>query len=217
MALVEYLIARAGLPPRRGLAYDYVLAGDGLYLAGENRYLDVRVPVAPARVRGLSPIYPAFTLRSGRLPREIWEQIVEEARAWSRSGHEVLLAVTYDQAAGYRLVRPWQVVGPLQVVYQPLSDLVLEIHSHHRHAARFTGIDDADEQRLCVYGVLGHLDRDRPEVALRVGAYGYFLPLPWETVFTGDKGAFRDANVDPPEERPEEGAEDKEGDDGLPD
>jgi hypothetical protein len=26
MALVDYLIARGGLPPRRGQAYDYVLA-----------------------------------------------------------------------------------------------------------------------------------------------------------------------------------------------
>ena len=25
----------------------------------------------------------------------------------------------------------------------------------------------------------------RPEVTLRVGAYGYFLPIPWETVFEG--------------------------------
>ena len=35
MALVEYQIARDGLPPRRGLAYDYVLAGDGLYLIAQ--------------------------------------------------------------------------------------------------------------------------------------------------------------------------------------
>lgn len=204
MALVEYLIARDGLPPRRGLAYDYVLAGDGLYLVAENRYLDVRVPVAAATVRGLPPIYPAFTLRPGRLPQAIWELIVEEARTQGQSGQEVLLAVTHDETAGYRLARPPQVVGPLQVVYQPLSDLVLEIHSHHRYAARFSGIDDADEQRLCVYGVLGRLDRDRPEVALRVGAYGYFLPVAWETVFTGDRVAFRDAYFDPAEEREDE-------------
>lgn len=204
MALVEYLIARDGLPPRRGLAYDYVLAGDGLYLVAENRYLDVRVPIAAADVRGLPPIYPAFTLRTGRLPQEVWEQIVEEARTQGRSGHEVLLAVTYEETAGYLLARPRQVVGPQQVVYQPLSAVVLEIHSHHRYAARFSRVDDADEQRLCVYGVLGRLDGDRPEAALRVGAYGYFLPVPWEAVFAGDRGAFRDAYFDPADGREDE-------------
>ena len=34
--LVDYLIARDGLPSRRGPAYDYVLAGDGLFLVAEN-------------------------------------------------------------------------------------------------------------------------------------------------------------------------------------
>ena len=28
--------------------------------------------------------------------------------------------------------------------------------------------------------------------------YGYFMPLPWETVFAGNRGRFRDRNFDPP-------------------
>jgi PRTRC genetic system protein A len=208
MTLVEYLIARDGVPPRRGLAYDYVLAGDGLYLAAQNRFLDVRVPVAAATVRGLPPVYPSVTLRTGRLPHPLWQQIVAAAYTMSARGREVLLVVTYDAAAGFRLVLPPQAVGPVQVVYQPLDNVVLEIHSHHRHPARFSATDDADEQRLCLYGVLGRLDRVRPEVALRVGAYGHFLPVPWETVFTGDRSGFRDAHFQPHTE--------DEADDDLP-
>lgn len=158
MALVEYLIARDGVPPRRGLAYDYVLAGDGLYLAARNRFLDARVAVAPATVRGLPPIFPSFTLRTGRLPQRLWEQIAAEALTMGSRGLEVVLAVTCD-AAGYRLVLPRQAVGPVQVVYQPIDDVVLEIHSHHHYPARFSPTDDADEQGLCLYGVLGRLDR----------------------------------------------------------
>ena len=48
-ALVEYLVARDGRCRRAaGLAYDYVVAGDGLYVVADNRYLAVRVPVARA-------------------------------------------------------------------------------------------------------------------------------------------------------------------------
>jgi PRTRC genetic system protein A len=197
MALVEYLIARDGMPPRRGLAYDYVLAGNGLYLAAANRYLEVRVPVAAVPVRGLPPIYPSITLRTGRLPLSVWDQILVMARTLSRGGLEVMLAVTHDEAAGYRLILPQQAVGPVHVRYRPLDHVVLEIHSHRRYPARFSATDDADEQGLRLYGVLGRLDRMRPEVALRVGAYGHFLPVPWETVFAGDRGAFRDANFEP--------------------
>ena len=51
--MVEYLVARDGVPFRKGLAFDYVLAGDGVYLAAENDDLDVRVPIAGCDVRGL--------------------------------------------------------------------------------------------------------------------------------------------------------------------
>ena len=124
-----------------------------------------------------------------RLLEEEVEELLGRARYARREG--------IDAAAGYRLVLPAQAVGPVQVVYRPLDHIVLEIHSHHRYPARFSATDDADEQRLCLYGVLGRLDRARPEVALRVGAYGHFLPVPWETVFAGDRGAFRDASFEP--------------------
>jgi hypothetical protein len=39
MALVDYLIARGSAPAPSGLAYDYVLAGDGLFVAAHNPYL----------------------------------------------------------------------------------------------------------------------------------------------------------------------------------
>ena len=46
--------------------------------------------------------------------------------------------------------------------------------------------------------MIGRLGTERPEVALRVGVYGYFLPVPWEAVFEGDRGPFRDVHFDPP-------------------
>lgn len=195
MPLVDYLVARDGLPAPRGLAYDYLLGGDGLYLAARNRYLDVRVPVARAPVRGLPPLYPSVTIRPGRLPVELWQAIVATASEWCDANREVLLAVVHD-TTGYRLICPEQLTGRTRLVYRPVDDVVLEIHSHHRFPAFFSTTDDADEQALRLYGVLGRLDTDRPEVALRVGAFGYFLAIPWETVFTGERGAFRDRSVE---------------------
>ena len=120
---------------------------------------------------------------------------------------------------GYQVVQPRQATELTAVRYRPIEDAVLEIHSHHRFAARFSRTDDADEQSLRVYGVLGRLGSDRPEVALRVGAYGYFLPVPWEAVFDGERGVFRDPHFDPPAEpdRAGEGLEQTDGDDELPD
>jgi PRTRC genetic system protein A len=218
-ALVDYLVARDGPTEPSGLAYDYVLGGDGLFVAAYNRHLDVRVPVATAPVRGLPPLFPSVALRTGRLPQGIWDVIVAVSCAWARAEREVLFSVVYDEVLGYQVVRPQQATGPTAVCYRPIETAVLEIHSHHRFAARFSPTDDADEQALRVYGVLGRLGCDRPEVALRVGAYGYFMPVPWEAVFNGERGIFRDVHFDPPVETDREGEEAMQADedDELPD
>jgi len=202
-ALVDYLVARNGPPPRLGLAYDYVVAGDGLYVVADNRYLAARVPVARATVRGLPSLYASLTLRAGRLPQRFWDQIV--AVACARPKCEVLLAVTLDPT-GYRLLRPAQIAGPASVVYRPPRDALLQIHSHGAYPAHFSRTDDADEQGFGLYGVVGRLGSERPEVALRVGVYGYFLPVPWEAVFAGDRGPFHDIGFDGPDEMESTGA-----------
>jgi hypothetical protein len=91
------------------------------------------------------------------------------------------------------------VAGRLRVCYRPPRDALLAIHSHGTFPARFSATDDADEQGFGLYGVVGRLGGERPEVALRVGVYGYFLPVPWEAVFEGDRGPFRDVHFDPPD------------------
>jgi|SRR6266496_1204719 len=197
MAMVEYLVARDGVPTRQGLAFDYLLAGDGLYLTTGNDDLDVRVPLADCNVRGLPPVYPACNLKHGRLPQWIWDAIVWAAHVGYMRGREVLLAVTFDQSVGYRLIVPPQVSGPERVVYRPPASAVLEVHSHGPLQATFSSIDNRDEQGLRLYGVVGRIEAERPEVTLRVGAYGHFLPVPWEAVFEGDRAVFRDVNFDP--------------------
>jgi hypothetical protein len=114
----------------------------------------------------------------------------------------VLLAVRHEPGAGYRLVRPAQLGRADRVVYRRQPDTLLEVHSHGPLPACFSPRDDADEQRLGLYGVVGRLGSRRPEVRLRASAYGYFLPLPWEAVFAGsaaDRWPFRDTNTEPPD------------------
>lgn len=196
--MVEYLVARDGVPTRQGLAFDYLLAGDGVYLVASNDALEVRVPIAGCSVRGLPPVYPACNLKHGRLPQWIWDAIVWAAHVGYTSGHEVLLAVVFERGIGYRLTVPPQIAGSERVVYRPPTSAVLEIHSHGPHQAVFSSTDDRDELGLRLYGVLGRLDTDRPKVAFRVGAYGHFMPVPWETVFDGHIVPFDDGFRDQP-------------------
>lgn len=203
--LVDYLIARDGPLPPRGLAYDYVLGGDGLWLAAENAALAVRAPVARCAVRGLPPLGGACTLHHGRIPRWIWDACTALAHTWAVIGREILLLVTCDAGGRYALVVPEQAVSAARVRYEPPSlppgtTVALALHSHHRLPAYFSDTDDADEQGLALYAVVGRLDAARPEVALRAGAYGAWLPVPWADVFDEDPGIFRDTQFDRPGE-----------------
>lgn len=190
--LVDYLVARTELPAPSGAAYDYVLGDDGLFVVAENRHRRARIPVAAGTVRGLPPLHAAVGLRGGWLPRAVWDRIITTMT--EQAATEVVVAVVAD-GQGYRLVRPAQIGGPLRLRYRPVPDAVLEVHSHRGNAARFSTTDDADEQGLRLYGVVGRLGTTAPEVALRVGVYGYFLPLPWDAVFAGNRGPFRDVSL----------------------
>src|SRR5689334_23228596 len=111
MPLVDYLVARDGLPRRSGLAYDYVLGGDGLFLLAENELLAVRVPVVRCTVRGLPSLSPSCVLKWGRMPPTLWQEIVAITRACALYEREVLAVVTWDNTLGYCLVVPPQVIS----------------------------------------------------------------------------------------------------------
>lgn len=209
--LVDYLVARAGLPARSGLAFDYILAADGLFVATESDLLAVRLPVADCRLRGerIAPVAAACELRHGRLPRAVWAACLAHAEAEAAHGREVAVLVAYrpDGGAGgrYRVIRPTQTVTATRTEYDepdllPGEAVLLSFHSHHAMRAYFSRTDDGDERQLRLYAVVGRLDTARPEVALRVGFNGHWLSLPWEAVFLGERMPFRDAQFDPPDE-----------------
>ena len=226
MRIVDHLVARDGVPVRSGLGYDYLLAGDGVYVQTENAYLRLRVPIAPCRVRGLPEVGVACQLEHGRVPQAVWreairllhvrdEEYLERGYDWDeraervadvlgeRPDHteliEAMIAIVWNGDA-YEVVSPSQDASASHVTYEKTQGTVVELHSHHRMRAYFSPVDDADEQGLGLYGVVGRLHTDRPEVVLRAGVYGHFLALPWAAIFEGDRGEFRDALFDAPRE-----------------
>ena len=200
MPLVGYRVrARDGaLLGAAGLAYDYVLGAGGVYLVAESACLAATVPVAAGLIRGLGEVHPGLALKPGRLPARLWRLAFDRLAALG--GEEGIVEFRWA-ADGYRAVVPaGERRGAAAVRYAPGEGTVLQLHSHHRMPAYFSRTDDADEQGLALYGVLGRLGvpGQRPEVRLRVGAYGYFAPVPWDLVFAGDRGDVLDLASDAP-------------------
>jgi PRTRC genetic system protein A len=194
--LVTYTIhpgkAGATLPPYDALAYQYTLAANGVFLQAKTHFWHVLMPLAGCQVRGLQPLWPHFQLNVPLLPAALLNDVLPDARHASRSedNRQLNEALYWFHHPGHcrgqiRVTRPSQQATPTRVRHAGAApaDVILEMHSHGSLPAFWSPTDNQDEQGALLYGVIGRLDSDRPEIQLRLGVYGYHFPLPLTALF----------------------------------
>lgn len=180
MRLVGYLLnKKTGLEGEPGLFYDYILAENGVFIRAQNPLIKAVVCISPVEIRGLLSLEERIELEHGKMPRYLYDLSLSILMA--SSDREQYLAITWENE--YRLRFSEQERNSASVKYENLPSSVMDIHSHGRMKAWFSYIDDADEQGLRLYMVVGRLDTLLPEVEIRLGVYGYFAPLCVEEVF----------------------------------
>ncbi len=181
--LVQYRIAypEIPLPPIEASLYEYILAGNGLFVRGERRELSVLLPIASFEVRGLATLVPQIELHVPRVPQSVLLTCLDEARK-ARDHHgfliESLFHLRVDETGNWHTEIPEQVQESARV--QPLDDspsssyarALLELHSHADLVPQFSSADDGDEIGFRLYAVLGHVSKI-PKLKARVGLYGY--------------------------------------------
>lgn len=186
---VGYLVKRpGGLEGVRGMFYDYVVAENGVFVEAEGELLAARVPVATGKIRGLAPCETKVVLRYGLIPKYLFDLALDAMLA--DTSKELYVAVTWSN--GYHLYIPEQKDMTGSISYLLGDQVILDLHSHGKMTAWFSGVDNKDEQGLRLYGVVGKLP-DAPELQLRIGVYGYHAMVPWREVFEGSLEGVRDA------------------------
>ncbi len=164
----------------RGQFYTYVLAGNGLCIEAEGPLLSARIPIMACEVRGLAPLESRVALTYGSIPQRFWDLALSAFMA--DPDQERYVAVIVD--GGYNFYIPAQERRSASVTYDAAANVVLDLHSHGKMRAFFSGQDDKDEQGLRLYGVVGTVRTD-PVVKFRVGVYGYFMEVNWRDIFSG--------------------------------
>jgi len=163
-----------------GAFYDYIVAANGLFIRAENPFIKATIRITESDVRGLRPMFTMIQLKNGKVPGTIYHLAMSIFMADRH--HERYLAVAWD--GSYRLCAPEQMGDEASVRYEKVPNTMLEFHSHAEMNAFFSGTDNADEQGLCLYAVVGKLDRLIPDVEMRIGVYGYFDKLRPGEVFS---------------------------------
>jgi PRTRC genetic system protein A len=201
--LIEYNLSRANADHQaRGQLYDYMLAGNGVFIRAEREYLAATIPIAPCDVRGLPAVERNIATAFRRVPSELVERINASALGWAIEHKECVWHLLWSPVFPY--YNGWQLIEPHQsrsyANCRPLVDgpssshekALIEIHSHHVMPAKFSPQDDKDETGFRLYGVIGNFGRNRPVCRMRLGVYGYFAPVAASSVLECE-GIWEDA------------------------
>ena len=197
--LVTYHIhKRDPLPANDALAYQYILAGNGVFVRAETRFFTALLPITVCTVRGLPSLRPQFQLLVPRIPARLLDAVLADARRARRpdNGLNEVLYQFHHHGRAVQVKKPAQHTTPTSVatsVTTAVADaasIMCDLHSHGNMRDFFSQTDNADEQGARLYAVIGRLDSE-PEMRLRVGVYGYWLALPLTAVFTNN-GPFKD-------------------------
>ena len=171
-----------GLVGEPGVGYQFILAGNGLFVQAERPDLKATVQVSEARIPGLAPLEAGIELPYGKIPMKLWESVLRIF--WQAMPQERLLTICGFGRGVYLTQFPEQETTRSSVRYQPLSGHLFEVHSHGLLRAFFSSTDDADEQGFRIYGCVGSHEGHQ-EYELRVGIYGHWAPLELGQVFDG--------------------------------
>src|SRR3990167_7555920 len=108
MNLVAALLAEhPELPPQAALGYEYLVAGNGLFVRADDDRMEALIPVADCRLHGLADLTPFARLKVPRIPARWLDAILVSARR--HSPNEILYQFYWDAYEGlWHCVRPDQ-------------------------------------------------------------------------------------------------------------
>ena len=161
----------------------------------EQRRNEIGCFTAPAEnVREFEDIQAEFKMALPKIPAHIFSKVMGFFKSISDELHyEVLVHILYDtEEKEYIIKVPKQRISEASVnseTDEPYPDRyihVMDFHSHNTMPAVFSGTDNADEKETRLYAVAGRFNRTFPEITVRAGCAGKFIPLNSEDVFEGD-------------------------------
>jgi len=179
------------LPPVEASLYEYVMAGNGIFIRGARREFQAQFCIAPCAVRGLPDLETALQLNTSLVPREVVDEMLQKARA-ARDAKgrpcEIVFHLELDESGAWKCHVPSQTQAPARS--KPTDDspassyarACIEVHSHIDMQARFSSMDDQDEVGFRLYAILGCISTT-PVMRVRVGLYGYRQDIPANWVF----------------------------------
>ena len=132
-----------------------------------------------------------FERKLRKIPKEILEEAIDYFRSDIRLEHMVKIFFNKAEDKFYLVkaggkksgIRIDYDFGDNKFLLNPDFIQVMDLHSHNRMPAFFSGTDNADECYTGVFGVIGELDKEKPQMLFRAGMEGVYQLVPAEYLF----------------------------------
>lgn len=183
--LVNHVLLHPNQPLPPPLLFNYVVAGNGVFLHAKKFEVEILLPISTCEIRGLPELQPYLNWNPPRVPEALTRAMLETAQAVGLQ--EILFYLRYENEEWLLDCPPQETsqhhCRPLQDdANSPYARASINIHSHHTMTARFSGDDNNEDQGFRVYGILGEFGKT-PVLRLRIGVFGYFWEIPADKVF----------------------------------
>lgn len=183
---IEHYIISNQVPPIQAIKFEYLLAGNGLFIRAKRNEFSVCLPLCKVSVKGLANAKSQITWHQPPIPSRIWQEILANAHEGSDSAQfkeDVYVVYWHEKNAEWQ----WENIGKKRNYASTIADdslaeygeACLEIHTHPPNAIYFSQMDDRDEQgKFRIFGILIDVHSPNPKVRFRCGIYDYFVQIP---------------------------------------
>jgi PRTRC genetic system protein A len=190
---------RYGRLPNMPNGQRVIVAANGVFVQINLDWLDCvqrLMPQAPAMPLPYGQLQERIAFSFGVLPIRLIEAFVEQGRR--ALPNEAAGALVYShRTCGLRLAMCEATRNsPVHIDYRlpALTDdetVAVDLHTHGRGPAFWSGEDDRDDQGIKVAGVFGCLHHERPQAEFRLVLNGMYraLPHPWQREEQGSEEA----------------------------
>ena len=183
---VGHYIISDQVPPIEAIKYEYLLAGNGLFIRAKRNEFSVCLPISEITVKELPKASCQINWNIPEIPKNIWREILSNAREGldSIQFREDVYVVCWNKKD---LEWRWKNIGTNRTYASAIADdsleeynnTCLEIHTHPPGANYFSRMDDRDESgKFRLFGILIDIHSSHPKVRFRCGIYDYFVEIP---------------------------------------
>ena len=183
---VEHKVASSETQNVTAVMFEYLMAGNGLFIRAKRKEFSVCLPVCREPIKGLPQITSGIIWHKPKIPIYIWQQIWENARAGSDSiqfREDVYVVFWHERASQWC----WKNIGKERSWARTIADdslseyseACIELHTHPDGVIHFSSADDRDESgKFRIFGILVDIHTNNPKIRFRCGVYDYFAQIP---------------------------------------